>query len=58
MDIEMEIKKNPNPFLLTTLQRLKIYRDYELERSVKNLDSFPQDRESEVNGGFRGLGVP
>jgi hypothetical protein len=26
-DIEAEIKKNPHPFLLTTLNRLKIYRD-------------------------------
>jgi hypothetical protein len=34
-DIEMDIKKNPDPFLLTTLQRLKIYRDYELDRLVK-----------------------
>ena len=26
-EVEMEIKNNPDPFLFSTLQRLKIYRD-------------------------------
>ena len=29
-DIEAEIMKNPHPFLLSTLNRLKIYRDNEV----------------------------
>jgi hypothetical protein len=29
-DIETEIKKNPHPFLFSTLKRLKIYRDNEV----------------------------
>ena len=34
VELEREIKKNPNPFLISTLERLKVYRTFELERLV------------------------
>jgi len=34
VELEKEIKQNPNPFLISTLERFKVYRTFELERLV------------------------
>ena len=56
-EIEAEIKKNPDPFLASTLERLKIYRDFDINNVVKNIDTHLIEKSGESNGGFRGHGV-
>lgn len=46
-DIEAEIKKNPHPFLLSTLKRLNVYRDNEVnvfEREYTKMDYLSKER--------------
>ena len=56
-EIEVEIKRNPDPFLASTLERLKIYRDFEIDNVVKNIDTHLIEKIGEKNDGFRGYGV-
>ena len=56
-EIEAELKRNPNQFLASTLERLKIYRDYEIDNVVKKIDTHIKDERAAIKGGFRGFGV-
>ena len=56
-EIEEELKRNPNKFLASTLERLKIYKDYDIEKIVEKIDDQILDERSMVKGGFRGFGV-
>ena len=56
-EIEEELKRNPNKFLTSTLERLKIYRDYEIDNIVKKIDDQIIEERRLINGGFRGFGV-
>ena len=54
-EIEREIEHNPHPFLVSTLERLKLYRDNEIDKMVAKIEL---DRNNnQVRGGFRGFGV-
>lgn len=57
VEIEEEIEKNPNEFLISTLERLKIYRENEIKSMIKNAHIESPMREVEPRGGFRGIGV-
>ena len=39
-EIEREIEKNPDRFLISTLERLKLYRDYGVDSLVEKVVSF------------------
>ena len=56
-EIEEEIEKNPNQFLISTLERLKIYRKNEIKSMIKKAHIESSIREVELRGGFRGVGV-
>lgn len=57
-DIEAEVRNNPNPFLISTLERLKFYRDYEIDNVVKKIDEHQIQRRRDLKGGFKGFGIP
>ena len=56
VEIETEIEKNPDRFLIFTLERLKLYRDYNVERGVEKVVRIHEDKR-QVQCGFRGYGI-
>ena len=57
-EIEREIEKNPDRFLISTLERLKLYRDYGVDSLVEKVVSFQGEKQRQLNYGFRGCGIP
>ena len=60
VDIEEEIRVNPHPFLISTLERLKLYRDQEMDRMIvkKKTQKIGIRKKQEIKDGFRGFGIP
>jgi hypothetical protein len=58
MEIEKKISNEPDPFLESVLERLRIYKEnsipemYEKAKTAQN-----KEREYKINGGFRGWGI-
>ena len=50
-EIETEIEKNPDQFLISTLERLRLYRDYDVDSIVERVQV---ETKKQLNGGFRG----
>ena len=55
-DIEAENKKNADPFLLFTLNRLKIYRDNGINKFERRQINHNNEK-NKIRGGFKGVGV-
>ena len=57
-EIEKEIEKNPDRFLISTLERLKLYRDYSVDSLIDTVGRVQEESKRHLNNGFRGYGVP
>jgi hypothetical protein len=57
-EIETEIKKKPNLFLISTLKRLKLCRDYDLDNIVEKIARVHDEKQEARNSGFKGYGIP
>ena len=57
-EIEREIEKNPDRFLISTLERLKLYRDYGVGSLVDKVVKVQGENKKRLNNGFRGFGIP
>ena len=57
-EIEREIEKNPDRFLISTLERLKLYRDYGVDSLVDKVVKVQGENKKRLNYGFRGCGIP
>ena len=57
-EIEKEIEKNPDRFLISTLERLKLYRDYNVDSLIDKVGIVQGESNRQLNYGFRGYGVP
>ena len=57
-EIEREIEKNPDRFLVSTLERLKLYRDYGVDSLVNKVVKVQGENKKRLNYGFRGCGIP
>ena len=57
-EIEREIEKNPDRFLISTLERLKLYRDYNVDSLIDKVGIVQGESKRQLNNGFRGYGVP
>ena len=57
-EIEREIEKNPDRFLISTLERLKLYRDYSVDSLVEKVVRVQGENKRQLNYGFRGHGIP
>ena len=57
-EIETEMEKNSDQFLISTLERLKLYRDHDLDSLVKMVVRVQEDNKRQVDCGFRGYGIP
>jgi hypothetical protein len=57
-EIEKEIEKNPDRFLFSTLERLKLYRDYGVDSLVEKVVRVQGENKRQLNNGFRGYGIP
>jgi hypothetical protein len=56
-EIEREIEKNPDQFLISTLERLKLYRDYGVDSIVEKVVKVQGKNKKRLNYGFRGYGI-
>jgi len=57
-EIEKEIEINPDRFLISTLERLKLYRDYSVDSLIDKVGRVQGESKRQLNYGFRGYGVP
>ena len=57
-EIETEIEKNPGRFLISTLERLRLYKDYDVDSLVEKVVRVQVEKKKQLNGGFRGYGIP
>ena len=57
-EIEREIKKNPDRFLISTLERLKLYRDYDMTGIGERVERVQMLKRRQEQRGFRGYGMP
>lgn len=57
-EIEREIKKNPDRFLISTLERLKLYRDYDMTGIGERVERVQTHKKWQEQRGFRGYGMP
>jgi hypothetical protein len=57
-EIEKEIEKNPDRFLISTLERLKLYRDHGVDSLVEKVVRVQGENKRQLNNGFRGYGIP
>ncbi len=57
-EIEKEIEKNPDRFLISTLERLQLYRDYDVDSLVEKVVRVQGENKRQRNNGFRGYGIP
>lgn len=57
IEIENELKNNPDPFLFSTLERLKMYQENELKKLIENAKKEKATLSPDTHGGFRGFGV-
>ena len=57
-EIEREIEKKPDRFLVSTLERLKLYRDYGVDSLVNKVVKVQGENKKRLNYGFRGCGIP
>jgi len=57
-EIEGEIEKNPDRFLISTLERLKLYRDHGVDSLVDKVVEAQGENKKRLNYGFRGCGIP
>ena len=57
-EIEKEIEKTPDPFLISTLERLKLYRDYNVDSLIDTVGRVQEESKRHLNYGFREYGVP
>ena len=55
-EIEREVEENPHPFLVSTLERLRFYRDNELDKVVERIERINVENSDQLKGGFRGYG--
>lgn len=56
-EIEREIENNPDQFLISTLDRLKLYRDYGVDSIVDKVVKVQGEKKKRLNYGFRGYGI-
>jgi hypothetical protein len=57
-EIETEIEKNSDQFLISTLERLRLYKDYDVDSLVEKVVRVQVEKKKQLNDGFRGYGVP
>ncbi len=57
-EIETEIEKKPDQFLISTLERLRLYKDYDVDSLVEKVVRVQVEKKKQLNSGFRGHGVP
>lgn len=57
-EIEREIKKNPDRFLISTLERLILYRDYNMAGIGERVERVQTPKKWQKQRGFRGYGMP
>jgi len=51
-EVEMEIRNNPDPFLVSTLQRLKIYRDNKFDGYIVKIKDRNKKKKDHLKGSF------
>ena len=56
-EIEREIEENPHPFLITTLERLRLYKDHDIAYLVEKKDKIGGLNKKRMKQGFSGFGV-
>ena len=56
-ELEREVEINPHPFLLSTLERLKLYRDNEIDKIMERIETVSMVNKDNLRSGFKGYGI-